>query len=40
MDATQILLKVLDVANPLAGMAAEFIAGKLGLGTSTVDDSN
>ena len=37
MDATQILLKVLDVANPLAGMAAEFIAGKLGLGSSTVE---
>ena len=37
MDATQVLLKVLDVANPLAGMAAEFIAGKLGLGTSTVE---
>jgi hypothetical protein len=37
MDATQVLLKVLDVANPLAGMAAEFIAGKLHLGTSTVE---
>ena len=37
MDATQVLLKVLDVANPLAGMAAEFIAGKMGLGSSTVD---
>ena len=37
MDATQVLLKVLDVANPLAGMAAEFIAGKMGLGTSTVE---
>ena len=37
MDPTQVLLKVLDVANPLAGMAAEFIAGKLGLGASTVD---
>ncbi len=37
MDATQVLLKVLDVANPLAGMAAEFIAGKLGLGSSTVE---
>jgi hypothetical protein len=37
MDVTQVLLKVLDVANPLAGMAAEFIAGKLGLGNSTVE---
>jgi hypothetical protein len=37
MDATQVLLKVLDVANPLAGMAAEFIAGKLGLTSNTVE---
>ena len=37
MDVTQVLLKVLDVANPLAGMAAEFIAGKMGLSNTTVD---
>jgi hypothetical protein len=37
MDVTQVLLKVLDVANPLAGMAAEFIAGKMGLGSNTVE---
>ena len=37
MDIVQGLLKVLDVANPLAGAAAEFLAGKLGLGTATVD---
>jgi hypothetical protein len=37
MDVVQGLLKVLDVANPLAGAAAEFLASKLGLGTATVD---
>jgi len=37
VDIVQGLLKVLDVANPLAGAAAEFLAGKLGLGTATVD---
>jgi hypothetical protein len=37
MDVASVLLKVLDVANPLAGMAAEFIAGKLGLGEKTID---
>ena len=37
MDVTQVLLKVLDVANPLAGMAAEFIAGKMGLGSNTIE---
>jgi len=37
MDTTQVLLKLLDIANPLAGMAAEFIAGKMGLSDKTVD---
>ena len=37
MDVSQILLKALDVANPLAGMVAEFVAGKLGLSDKTVD---
>lgn len=37
MNIVDGLLKVLDVANPLAGAAAEFIAGKLGLSDKTVD---
>ncbi len=37
MDVTQVLLKALDAANPIAGIAAEFIAGKLGLSQSTTD---
>ena len=37
MDWTKTILKALDVANPLAGMVAEFVAGKLGLGESTVE---
>jgi hypothetical protein len=37
VDATQVLLKVLDVANPLAGMVAEFVAGKLGLSEKSID---
>lgn len=37
MDTTQVLLKLLDAANPLAGIAAEFIAGKLGLSDKTTE---
>ena len=37
MTATDVLLKVLDVANPLAGVVAEFVAGKLGLTDKTID---
>ena len=36
-DVANVLLKLLDVANPLAGTVAEFVAGKLGLSQSTVD---
>ena len=36
-NVVPVLLKILDVANPLAGAAAEFIAGKLGLSEKTVD---
>ena len=37
METTQILLKLLDAANPLAGIVAEFVAGKLGLSQATTD---
>lgn len=36
MDILQGLLKILDVANPVAGVAAEFLASKLGLSDKTV----
>jgi len=36
-DVANVLLKLIDVANPLAGAAAEFIAGKLGLSDKTTD---
>ena len=35
-DIGSVLLKLLDVANPLAGTVAEFVAGKLGLSDKTV----
>ena len=37
MGAADILLKVLDVANPLAGIAATFLAGKLGMTDKSID---
>ena len=37
MDIAPALLKLLDIANPLAGAAAEFIAGKLGLSDKSID---
>ena len=37
MNAADIILKVLDAANPLAGVVAEFVAGELGLTDKTID---
>ena len=36
-DVANVLLKLLDVANPLAGTVAEFVAGKLGLSQNTIE---
>jgi len=36
-DVANVLLKLLDVANPLAGAVTEFVAGKLGLSGATSD---
>ena len=36
-DVAGVLLKLLDVANPLAGAVTEFVAGKLGLSGATSD---
>ena len=36
-NTADVLLKLLDVANPLAGTVAEFIAGKMGLSDKSID---